>query len=180
MILVRELSVGTVSVDTEAMTFTVNGGPTGPVRAAWVGWVREQEAHDVAAAESAQIAATIAAGISDLEAAQDVAASDVADSETRAGQADQLVSAAEARVSVITGWTPQAASAATSLPQLQARVLADLHAVRGEVAALHDRDRIILTAISESYTARALHGRGISLAYRALIGLARIVSGRLT
>lgn len=46
--------------------------------------------------------------------------------------------------------------------------------------ALHDRDRIILTAISESYTARALHGRGISLAYRALIGLARIVSGRLT
>ena len=126
-----------------------------------------------------KIRAAIAAGIADIEAARQVAALDADEAATRAGQAETLAAAAGARATTVTAWTPQTATTATTIAALQSRTLADLQAVRAEVAAQHDRDRIILTALGELYTARALLARGVDLAYRSLVGLARIVAGRL-
>lgn len=102
-----------------------------------------------------KIRAAIAAGIAGIEAA------------TRAGQAETLAAAASARATTVTAWTPQTATTATTIAALQSRTLADLQAVRAEVAALHDRDRIILAALGELYAARALLARGVDLAYRS-------------
>lgn len=133
-----------------------------------------------AAEQVTVLRAAIDAGIADLEAAQQVAATDTTDAEGRAAQAQALAATAASRATTVTAWTPQTAATATTIAALQAKVLADLQAVRSEVAALHDRDRLILAALAELYTARALHSRGIALAYRCLVGLARIVGGRLT
>ena len=130
--------------------------------------------------ESADLTrAAIAAGIADIEAARQVAALDSDEATARAGQAAALATTAGTRATAVTGWTPQTATTVTTIAALQSRTLADLQAVRAEVAALHDRDRIILTAVQELYAARALLARGVDLAYRSLVGLARIVAGRL-
>ena len=126
-----------------------------------------------------KLRAAIAAGIADIEAARQVAALDADEATTRAGQAAALATTAGTRATAVAGWTPQTATTVTTIAALQSRTLADLQAVRAEVAALHDRDKLILTAVQELYAARALLARGVDLAYRSLVGLARIVAGRL-
>lgn len=126
-----------------------------------------------------KIRAAIAAGIADIEAARQVAALDADEATTRAGQAAALATIAGTRAATVTAWTPQTATTVTTIAALQSRALADLQAIRAEVAALHDRDRIIASALQELYTARALLARGVDLAYKSLVGLARIVAGSL-
>ena len=126
-----------------------------------------------------KLRAAIAAGIADIEAARQVAALDSDEATARAGQAAALATTAGTRATAVAGWTPQTVTTVTTIAALQSRTLADLQAVRAEVAALHDRDRIILTAVQELYAARALLARGVDLAYRSLVGLARIAAGRL-
>ena len=123
--------------------------------------------------------AAIADGIADIEAARQVAALDADEATARAGQAATLATTAGARATAVTAWTPQTATTVTTISALQTRALADLQAIRAEVAALHDRDKLILTALQELYASRALLARGVDLAYRSLVGLARIVAGRL-
>lgn len=132
-------------------------------------------AAQIKAAEDAGLLAALAAGIADLESALAVAGADIAAAEARAGQAATLRDAETARAATVTAWQPTAAGA-TDLATLRSRTVTDLGTVRGDLAAVHEQLATILGAVHELYAARALLARGVSLAFRDLIGLARLAA----
>lgn len=138
------------------------------------------EETDLAASWGAVIAeretlAALAAGVADLQDALTVAQADIADATTRATQATAFADATRTQGTAVAAWSPTAAGA-TDLATLRARTVADLTTVRGAVADVLDRIATLGDAVHELYAARALHGQGIALAYRDLIGLAGLAA----
>lgn len=119
--------------------------------------------------------AQIAAGIEDLQGALTVAQADIADATTRATQATAFATATRTQGTAVAAWSPTAAGA-TDLATLRARTVADLTTVRGAFADVLDRIATIGDALGELYAARALHSRGIALAFSDLIGLAQLAA----